>query len=74
MVTIVNNIIPIKVSVIDVSGVGEVLDTFPICQTPVTCITSVFNSGNPDMSASKYQFMRCCLVVRHLFGRSINCH
>lgn len=43
-----------KVSVIDVSAVGEVLDTFPVCQTPVTCITSVpqFNPEDPDVLAS----------------------
>ena len=50
-------IILIKVSVIDVSAVGEVLDTFPVCQTPVTCITSVprFNPDDPDVLASWYQ-------------------
>ena len=44
---------------VDVSAVGEVLDTFPVCQTPVTCITSVprFNPDDPDVLASWYQFM-----------------
>lgn len=52
-------IILIKVSVIDVSAVGEVLDTFPVCQTPVTCITSVpqFNPEDPDVLASWYQLV-----------------
>ena len=60
---------------IDVSAVGEVLDTFPVCQTPVTCITSVpqFNPDDPDVLASKYQFMTY-FALRDLFGRSINCH
>ena len=42
----------------DVGAVGEVLDTFPVCQTAVTCITSVpeFNPDDPDVLASEWMF------------------
>ena len=69
-------LILIKVSVVDVSAVGEVLDTFPVCQTPVTCITSVprFNPDDPDVLASWYQFMLSYRVLIYLCDRLINCY
>ncbi|XP_065910931.1 C-Jun-amino-terminal kinase-interacting protein 3-like [Dysidea avara] len=54
-----------KVSIVDVGAVGEVLDTFPVCQTPVTCITSVpqFNPDDPDVLASLSTEMRSKSLV-----------
>ena len=48
--------LPSQVSVIDVSAVGEVLDTFPICASPISCIASVpeFDSRDPEIIAGKH--------------------
>ena len=41
---------------IDVAAVGDVLDTFPVCASPICCITAVpaFDSKDPEVIASKY--------------------
>ncbi|XP_064389580.1 C-Jun-amino-terminal kinase-interacting protein 4-like isoform X2 [Halichondria panicea] len=42
-----------KVSVLDVAAVGEVVETFPVCASPIQCITSVpgFDENDPDVIA-----------------------
>lgn len=48
--------LPSQVSVIDVAAVGDVLDTFPVCASPIYCIASVpeFNSRDPDVMACTF--------------------
>ena len=40
-------------SVVDVAAVGEVLETFPICASPIQCIASIpgFDDQDPDILA-----------------------
>ena len=40
---------------IDVAAVGDVLDTFPICASPITCIASIpeFDGNDPEVLAGK---------------------
>lgn len=42
-----------KVSVVDASTVGEVVDTFPVCATPICCVCTVpgFNPNDPEATA-----------------------
>ena len=49
-------------SVVDVAAVGEVLETFPICASPIQCITSVpgFDDQDPDILAG----VCVCVCVR----------
>ena len=49
--------LPSQVSVIDVAAVGDVLDTFPVCASPISCIVSVpeFDSKDPDVLAGERQ-------------------
>lgn len=45
--------LPSQVSVVDVATMGEVLDTFPVCASPISCISAVpqFNCNDPDVLA-----------------------
>ncbi len=40
---------------VDVAAVGEVLETFPVCASPIQCIASVpgFDENDPDVVAGK---------------------
>ncbi len=44
---------PLQVSVLDVAAVGEVVETFPVCASPIQCIASVpgFDENDPDVIA-----------------------
>ena len=41
---------------IDVATMGEVLDTFPVCASPISCITSVpaFDPKDQEVVAGKW--------------------
>ena len=45
---------PTQVSVIDAATMGEALDTFTICASPIHCIAAVpgFNKNDPDVLTS----------------------
>ena len=44
-----------QVNVIDAAAMGEVLDTFTVCISPIRCIATVpeFNENDPDVLTSK---------------------
>ena len=44
-----------QVNVIDAAAMGEVLDTFTVCTSPIHCIATVpeFNENDPDVLTSK---------------------
>ena len=46
----------IQVNVLDAAAVGEVLDTFAVCSSPIVCICAVpsFDDQDPDVLASKW--------------------
>lgn len=53
---------------IDVAAVGDVLDTFPVCASPICCISSVpeFDGKDPDVLAGKI-----CLSMSVWHGASV---
>ena len=46
---------PTQVSVIDAAAMGEALETFTVCASPIQCIATVpgFNENDPDVLTSK---------------------
>lgn len=46
---------PTQVSVIDAAAMGEALDTFTVCASPIQCIATVpgFNENDPDVLTSE---------------------
>lgn len=46
---------PTQVSVIDAVSMGEALDTFTVCASPIHCIATVpgFNENDPNVLTSK---------------------
>ncbi len=44
---------------VDVATMGEVLDTFPVCASPISCISAVpgFDNNDPDILAGKGSFL-----------------
>ena len=46
---------PTQVSVIDAATMGEALDTFTVCASPIHCIATVpgFNENDPDVLTSE---------------------
>ena len=49
-------------SVIDAAAVGEVLETFPVCASPIQCIAAVpaFDENDPDVIAGECVSMYTC--------------
>ncbi len=56
---------PSQVSVLDVAAVGEVVETFPVCASPIQCITSVpgFDENDPDVIAGVWTGRTCCSEI-----------
>lgn len=46
---------------VDVAAVGDVLDTFPVCASPISCITSVpeFDASDEEIQAGMCVFCVC---------------
>ena len=46
---------PTQVSVIDAAAMGEAIETFTVCASPIHCIAAVpgFNENDPDVLTSK---------------------
>ena len=45
-----------QVSILDAAAVGEVLETFPVCSSPIKCIAAIpeFDDKDPDILSSKW--------------------
>ena len=60
---------PTQVSVIDAAAMGEALDTFTICASPIHCIATVpgFNENDPDVLTSKTLLIRATCMHTLMF-------
>jgi hypothetical protein len=63
-----------KVSILDTAAVGEVLETFAVCSSPIICIGAVpsFNDKDPDVLSSQLYYdnhhqMMVLIFVRFVY-------